>query len=136
MKLSYNVEKSERKEPLKGIALAIDTTIIIILAVLVLAVLLFMLLSTSGPFSKNVQAELARTQNCNAYRSFDADCSLSSSEYNTFKSQNEKLLEDLGEACTELKISGCSKPASGQCIRACCIGCQKTTTTTKATTTT
>ena len=109
----------------KGISLAIDTTIIIILAVVVLAVLIGIFFMAVGPTQTEIGARLKQTQACNTYRGFDADCD--GKEYNDYikNSDNEKLLKELGTACSTLKASGCyPNTASRNCVFACCTGCQ------------
>lgn len=129
IKKRMRVQREILISSLKGISLAIDTTIIIILAVVVLAVLIGIFFLTSGPFGTNIQAELTRNSNCNAYRNVDIDCD--GKEYNDFvkDSNNENMLKELATACNTLKVSGCSGTASLQCIQACCTACGKTTTT-------
>ncbi len=108
----------------KGISLAIDTTVIIILAVVVLAVLIGIFFVVIGPVGPEISARIKQTQVCNAYRSFDADCD--GKEYTQYArdSKNENLLKELGTACNTLRISGCSTDsASYTCIKACCTGC-------------
>ncbi len=115
------------KKRMKGISLAIDTTIIIILAVVVLAVLIGIFFLVAGPTGDTFKAELTRNSNCNAYRNVDAECN-SQKKYEEFKgnSNNENLLKELNKACNTLKKPSCSAsdtPAGLQCIKACCIGC-------------
>ena len=117
---------------MKGISLAIDTTMIIILALIVLVVLIGILFMVSPGFIETIKAESTRASNCAAYLRTDDNCDLK--EYDNFikDSNNEKLVmvKELGTACSALRISGCSKDtASRDCIRACCIGCGATTTT-------
>ena len=105
----------------KGISLAIDTTIIIILAVVVLAVLIGIFFLVAGPTQDEFKARLTQSQVCGAYRNVDIDCD--GKEYSNYAKDNENLLKELATACTTLKISGCSGTADIRCIKACCPGC-------------
>ncbi len=106
----------------KGVSLAINTVVILILAVTVLIVLIGFLVTTSGPVQGEFEARIAQSQICGSYRNVDVKCD--GSEYNEFSEDNEESLEKLGDACSQLGFQRCSGKASFECIQSCCIGCQ------------
>lgn len=97
----------------KGAALAIETTVLLVLAVVVLATLLFMFFGIAK--DPTVQIELKRTSACRAYAAQHPKCDSPSADQDT--------LTKLGEACKGLSgYSACagSTSASLACILQCC----------------
>jgi hypothetical protein len=105
----------------KGISLATDTIIYIILAVLVLTVLLFFFTKNAGEADRTVDAQMDRNRYCSEYIQIDRQCD------GKAELDNENALQTIkpkiSAACGELKIQGC--PGDLKCIQNCCIVCPR-----------
>ena len=99
---------------MKGISIAIETIIFIILAVTVLSVLLLFLTGVGGPPQQRMQWESKRSSLCFSYTAFDREC-------NTVT--GFAGLAELKDICgpTKLDVRECKTPTSDlACVRACC----------------
>ncbi|MEM7819406.1 MAG: hypothetical protein QXD48_01090 [Candidatus Aenigmatarchaeota archaeon] len=109
---------------MKGISLAIETIIFIILGVTVLTVLLFFFTSLGGPTQNEVENQFERNQFCGRYANYDPKCENVDKIIDA--KQKEEILKGIGEACKALKVEGCTSiPPSIECIKNCCIHCPK-----------
>ncbi len=106
---------------MKGISLAIETIIVVILAVTVLTVLLYFFRSTQGPVEDTLKLIQKQTNACSAYTSFDSRCS------DISKVQNQDVLKNIADACKGLNRQRGDYPACAgqstadiQCVKQCC----------------
>jgi hypothetical protein len=109
---------------MKGIAIAMETIVYIILAVLVLAVLLYFLTSQANPVQQTAQLERERAQLCSQYVSYDRTCSDITKASGAKTGDNKDLVSELLETCG--KIPSASAPigyTSIQKIQRCCYTC-------------
>jgi hypothetical protein len=112
---------------MKGMALAIETVVYLILAVTVLSVAMYFFLSQAGPAQDQYTLESRRDSGCGVYVMQDFRCA--GKEGQPVASDPE-LLKKIGTACGELtRRFGFSYPCtSGQeatltCIQQCCFTC-------------
>jgi hypothetical protein len=104
---------------MKGISLAIETIIFIILAVTVLSVLLLFFTKTGGSSQTRVELEANRNIYCGNYISGDLQCKTDGKSITVLDTKK------FSETCGKLGVKGC--PAiSPECFSACCgIVCPK-----------
>ena len=114
----------------KGISIAIETIIYLILGITVLSVLLFFFLTQAGPAQDQFRLEADRNRYCGSYVSKDLLCKGSGGKV---VSIGPEVLNGIGTACGELNrrfnfdYKECSpgSPASLTCIKNCCLTCPK-----------
>jgi len=115
----------------KGISIAIETIIYLILGITVLSVLLFFFLTQAGPAQDQFRLEADRNRYCGSYVSKDLLCKGSNSGPVKIGAE---VLEGIGKACGELNMrfnfnyKGCDSPGSPaglECIKNCCLTCPK-----------
>lgn len=114
---------------MKGVSLAIETIIVIILAVTVLTVLLYFFRSTQGPAEDAIKLLRLQTNACSAYVFYDERCTGNIID-ETLRNQlsNSQILQNIASACSGLSrqhggdYPGCANQntASPQCIKECC----------------
>ncbi len=112
---------------MKGVSIAIETIIYLILALLVLTVLLSFFLTQAGPAQDQYTLEAKRNSFCGAYASRDFSCTGRNDAPVT--DIDPKVLEGIGKTCNELnrrfgfayRCSGGS--ANLECIQSCCLTC-------------
>ncbi len=105
----------------KGVAIAIETVIFIILAVLVLTILLFFFTTQSGPAQQQISLQRERNEICSAIATKDPKCEDMTGIQSTI---GAKKMGDLRTACNTLSL--CSTTDSAKdCIQKCCIFCPK-----------
>ena len=102
---------------MKGVSIAMETIIYIILAVTVLTVLLFFFTSQAGPTQTRVELENKRAQLCGQYAQADFQC-------DSPQKANPKTVSDLVSTCKSLDVPECPTNAVN-CIQRCCITCPK-----------
>ena len=103
----------------KGISLSIETTIVIILAIIVLVVLLGFLFNVVPPAQIQLQAQATVTRLCGNYIREHPKCNVADVD------------QELADACKILGHKACSSLGEA-CITACCRDfCLSGTTTTK-----
>ncbi len=107
---------------MKGISIAIETIIFIILAVTVLSVLLLFLTGVGGPPQLRVQWEAQRTTMCFTYASIDPSCSQANPTF------DDKA--NLVAVCKKLEVGECTgkvgPTTDSACLKACCkMNCPK-----------
>ena len=101
----------------KGIALAMETIVYLILAVLVLAILLYFLTSQAGPAQNQAELLQKSAQLCSDYIKADSTCS----NINGVKILAGKTVSDLLDKCRKLNTAGCSLGGNDQeCVQRCC----------------
>ena len=113
---------------MKGISLAIETIIILILAVTVLSVLLFFFRENVNPAQDTVKYMQMQTNACSGYVSYNPRCVNEELLDNTARTEldSTEIKARIGEACKALnKIRGNYPACSGgsgdmTCIRQCC----------------
>lgn len=115
---------------MKGIALAIETIVFIILAVTVLTVLLFFFTSMGGQSQHEFELQQRRHQFCGKYASIDPKCEQKGFDkvkaYDQGKPDKDQILKNIADACVGLKLypQHCSgTTATLPCVQACCIQC-------------
>ena len=115
---------------MKGVSLAIETIIYLILAILVLTVLLTFFLTQAGPAQDQYTLEAKPNSLCGAYVSRDFACTGSAGSPKTGEGGvAPKTVEDIGKTCSELNrrfgFAYCCSggPANLKCIQSCCITC-------------
>jgi len=102
---------------MKGISLAIETIIVIILAVTVLSVLLLFFTGTGGPAQNRVMAESQRTLMCGTYTSENPTCNPTATLTTP--------LPNLAKICKSVDVQSCqgtlaSATDTGNCYKDCC----------------
>ncbi len=112
---------------MKGISIAIETIIYLILGITVLSVLLFFFLSQAGPAQDQYTLEAKRNSLCGTYTSRDFSCVGKSN--NPVDTVDPKVPDDIVNTCYELnrRFGFAYKCSSGssklQCIQSCCLTC-------------
>lgn len=101
----------------KGITLASESIVVIILAVIVLAALLAFLSSVSGPTQDEVRLRLRQAQQCRSYVEANGKC-----ERSADSRVDSDLKRDLVTTCTSLKYARCTGSDSIACVIECCSG--------------
>jgi hypothetical protein len=120
---------------MKGISLAIETIVFIILAVTVLTVLLFFFTATGGRSQYEFELQQKRHLYCGRYASIDQKCTQDGYQnvlnYDKGKEQKDQILYNIAQACTGLKLfpQYCNTATKAElpCVQACCIQCPKST---------
>jgi hypothetical protein len=111
---------------MKGISIAIETIIYLILAVVVLSVLLMFFTTLGGQSQHQVQMEYQRNQRCGQYTMYDTKCESVENNFPKNIQGRGKILEELAKACKYLQFDQCnSDTATIECIKNCCLGCPK-----------
>ena len=114
---------------MKGVSIAIETIIYLILAITVLSVLLFFFLTQAGPAQDQYTLEAKRQASCGAYTSVDFSCNGVNGQPKTGQGGvQQKVLDDIGKSCSELSkrfgfAYACQGSADLPCIKSCCITC-------------
>ncbi len=115
---------------MKGISIAIETIIYLILAITVLSVLLFFFLSQAGPSQDQFRLEADRTRYCGSYVSKDFACKGENGQ--PVDGLQTGLVDKIRTTCTELNrrfnFNYCTKEGTTtdlECIRDCCLTCPK-----------
>ena len=103
---------------MKGLSLAIETVVILIVAVVILGILTYFLITNSAGLDvinkQRVAAEL-----CGRYVQLgDLECK--GTKINSFSQKDE-----LATTCKELEYPGCAGDLNGACLKACCNICIK-----------
>ena len=111
---------------MKGISLAIETIVYLILAVLVLSVLLVFFLQNVGPSQRQIELEAKRANSCLAYVTNTDDTRCVGKDGKPSDVAPE-ILNDIGSTCKGLKEFSqyypCNDIADLGCIKKCC--CKK-----------
>ena len=116
---------------MKGMSLAIETVIVIILACIVLVALLFFFTGTFIPGSERAKAEMDRANYCQQYANFDSKCSDIKDGTKYIRQNLTETCPKLGYPCTDSGINGI------ECFQKCCeMYCGKTAAASSTTTTT
>ncbi len=107
---------------MKGVSIALETIIYIILAVMVLTVLLFFFTSQASPAQNRVELENKRAQLCGKYIQYDNRCDQIS------RAQSDPIgvdvATDLLSVCSKLDVRRCGAGGNDQdCIQYCCLEC-------------
>ncbi len=116
---------------MKGISIAIETIIYLILAITVLSVLLFFFLSQAGPSQDQFKLEADRSRYCGSYVSKDLTCA--GKDGGPVSGLQPGLVEKIKKTCLELNrrfnFAYCQgdKARDLECIRDCCLTCPKQT---------
>lgn len=117
---------------MKGISLAIETIIFIILGVTVLTVLLFFFTSFGGQSQHEFELQQQRHQWCGTYSKYNPTCERGVHDKyfpsSTSDTAKKEILEMIGQACKGLNVPGCTglgidNKASFECIQSCCLHC-------------
>ncbi|KHO47683.1 MAG: hypothetical protein QT00_C0002G0343 [archaeon GW2011_AR5] len=116
---------------MKGVSLAIETIIYLILAVLVLMVLIGFFLTQAGPAQDQYALEAKRNSLCGAYVTNDFSCAGTGG--NPVAAASPSVVQNIATTCAELNrrfgsayrctTSSTSGSAALDCIRSCCITC-------------
>jgi hypothetical protein len=108
---------------MKGVSLAIETIIVIILAVSVLTVMLFFFRSNYTPAETIVQLITKQNNACSGYVFYDYDCD---GESNTRQTIPASILQDIAKACDGLNNQRGDYPScagastDNACVKECC----------------
>lgn len=114
---------------MKGISMAIETIVYLILAITVLSVLLFFFLSQAGPSQDQFKLEADRNRYCSSYVSKDLACAGKGGSPVT--DVQSDIVNKIKTTCLELNrrfnFNYCQGDKAGdlECIRDCCITCPK-----------
>ena len=119
---------------MKGVSIAIETIIYLILAILVLTVLITFFLTQAGPAQDQYTLEAKRNSLCGAYVSMDFSCVGRDDGPKTGEGGVDPTIpETIASTCSELNrrfgfayrsTAGSGGGTSGlNCIRSCCITC-------------
>jgi hypothetical protein len=117
---------------MKGISIAIETVVYLILAVTVLSVSLFFFLSQAGPAQDQYTLEANRDRYCMTYVSMDFSCEGKGTD--PVPGASMELRTKIGTACNEMARRfgfpyECNGAATLKCIQQCCITCPQKGTT-------
>ncbi len=113
---------------MKGISIAMETIVYLILAVTVLSVALFFFMSQANPAQDQFTLEANRNRFCGIYTTNDFQCKGDGVNPLPVGKDND-VLEGIGSACGELHrrsfghYPSCSGSASLECIKECCMTC-------------
>jgi hypothetical protein len=112
---------------MKGISIAIETVIYLILGVTVLSITLFFFLSQAGPAQDQYTLEANRNRFCGAYVTLDFECKGTGGHVVQI---DQSVLKGIGTACKELSRRNiypnpCTDVADLRCIQSCCFTCPK-----------
>lgn len=115
---------------MKGISLAIETIIYLILAITVLSILLLFFLTQAGPAQDQYTLQAKRDRFCGTYTSLDFGCK-GRSEGGTVQPVpvGTEVLNGIRSACVEMKrrfgypYSNCDTSDYLKCIQQCCLTC-------------
>jgi hypothetical protein len=105
---------------MKGMALPMETIVILVLAIIVFAAVLAFFLGIFPGASNEVRLEADRNRLCGRYATTYPDC-------DNLGEESEGLREELAGVCAELGYSYCYKgsPAGISCVIQCCsVYCQ------------
>ena len=120
----FNWRRSEKDimHNRKGMAIATDTVVYIILAVVVLTVLLFWFNSEAGRTQTRTDLISDQTRLCSQYTGVDPTCAGSGSQPKTF-AEVSKLIK----TCKDLKTYTYCNSGSNNlyCVQQCCFTCPK-----------
>ena len=111
---------------MKGISIAIETIVYLILAITVLSVLLLFFLTQAGPAQDQYTLEAKRDRFCGAYATKDFACV---GKNNQPADVQPEVLNGIQSACNELTrrfnagYSECQGSATLRCIQQCCLTC-------------
>jgi len=107
---------------MKGIAIAVETIVYLILAVTVMTVALMFFLSQGGKAQTDFEIEAARNSACAAYQYFDPGCTSPSSATPDVK----KAVSDACKKYSDRRGIGlveCNNPDDVTCVQRCCLAC-------------
>lgn len=100
-----------------------ETVVYLILAVLVMAILLYFLTSQTRPVEDITRWEREAAQYCTSYVIKDPECTRTSVVGAT--KDGAAVVKSIVETCTKLKRLGCILGGNPQtCIQSCCLGCR------------
>jgi hypothetical protein len=99
---------------MKGISIAMESIVYIILAVLVLTVLLYFFTSQAGPAEDRFNLEQKRSSLCGQYSRQDISCS-------DISRVAAPVVDELVEVCGRLKEKDCPNNRQ-KCVQSCCGG--------------
>ena len=105
---------------MKGIALSLETVILLILMAIVLAALLSFFLGTFNPAKNKLDVIKQKESLCLQYVSIDPKCDIDNIQSPTSKTNAQSILDKLEkDVCgSSLKNEVCS--GTGSCLQACC----------------
>lgn len=95
---------------MKGVSLAIETIIYIILAVLALSILILFFTTVGGDSQQTIKDEARRSVLCGEYKTFSPGCG----DPAGFDEKDE-----LQSVCNKLKAKDCNSPTK-ECFQNCC----------------
>lgn len=107
---------------MKGISIAMETIVYIILAVMVLTILLFFLTSQASPAQTMTELQNKRTQFCGRYTQYDSRCD----RLDQVRDVPDMVttVRELLTTCGKLEIPQCGAGGNDQnCIQLCCLMC-------------
>ena len=104
---------------MKGISLAIETIIFIILAVTVLSVLLLFFTKTGGESQSLVELQAKRDIYCGTYVQADPQCNRGGTDANGKEIFSASDKEKFRNVCSKLSVNTCGS-ASQDCFADCC----------------
>jgi hypothetical protein len=102
---------------MKGISMAIETIIYIILAVTVLTVLLLFFTKTGGDSQTQVELQAKRNIYCSTYTSADPMCARQGTYANGKEIFSGTEKTKFSDVCVKLKAAGCP---GDKCFASCC----------------
>ncbi len=111
----------------KGVAIAMESIIYIILAVLVLTILLYFFMTQAGPAQSEFELRRQSIDLCNQVVQYSNKCQITNVPL--------ELQNKLKDVCKNLKVIDCPTDAQ-KCIQRCCANVGLCPTPTAATTTT
>lgn len=118
LELAAGNSPAMRRTKMKGVAIAIETVIFIILAVLVLTILLFFFTSQSGPAQQEITLQRERAEVCGRIATHDPKC--------TDFAGVEGMDGLTDNTCVNLKLCTAGMD-DASCVKKCCtVFCPKT----------
>lgn len=102
---------------MKGISLAIETVVILIIAVVILGILSYMLISGTLPGVNNLKLQQNIQQYCGLYVQLDPTCANTKNQITTFGDSAATL----AGFCKTIGYSSCTgTPLTITCVKQCC----------------
>lgn len=98
----------------KGVSLPVHVVVILILAAIVLAAVLFLFMGAGGRSQTEISARFEQGRWCGRYAELNPECKV--------MTVDENILKGIANACSDLGYATCIKnsPASLECVQRCC----------------
>jgi hypothetical protein len=110
---------------MKAMSLAIETIIVLVLAITVMGILLLFLNANIGPADSRLRWEREKNDACAKYSQYtagDGKEACSQDQINYVRNKNSDLINELTKLCLnkQFKPIGCKDSLDENCLRECC----------------